>query len=100
MKAGGTRRGPHLRLVMAVPHVDPEAVRRTLQSVRHQRGSRWSLTVVAAENHLGGLRSLLKASTSFRDRPRIRLVAAGGPCAARDLLGIGIEAGRGQARAR
>ena len=36
---------------------------------------------------------------SFRDRPRVRLFGAKGPSAQRDLLGIGIEAGRGLARA-
>ena len=92
-------RGPSLRLVMAVAELDPATVRRTLLSVRRQNGNRWTLTVVAAEAHLGELRALVKATTSFRDRPRIRLVAAGGSCAANDLLGIGIEAGRGLARA-
>ena len=84
---------------MTVPDLDPAAMRRTLRSVRRQQGSRWSLTVVTYEDRIGELRATVRASTSFRDRPRIRLIGAGGQCSVRDLLGIGIEAGRGLPRA-
>ena len=70
-------RGPSLRLVMPVVGLDPAAVRRTLQSLRRQ-ADRWSLTVVAAEDQIGEVRALVKASTSFRDRRRIRSSAPGG----------------------
>jgi GT2 family glycosyltransferase len=84
---------------MAVPDLDPAAVHRTLQSVRHQHGSRWSLTVVTHEDRIREVRATVRGSTSFRDRPRIRLIGASGQCSGRDLLGIGIEAGRGLPRA-
>jgi GT2 family glycosyltransferase len=92
-------RGQSLRLVLPIADLDPAVVQRTLQSVRRQRGNRWSLTVVADQERLGELRTLVRANTSFRDRPRIRILGARGPCAERDLVGIGIEAGRGLARA-
>jgi GT2 family glycosyltransferase len=94
-------KGQHLHLVMPVANADPAAVRRTLQSVRRQRGSPWSLTLVTAEDGLSELEHLVRASTSWRDRRdrRVRLIGAKGPSAQRDLLGIGIEAGRGLARA-
>ncbi len=84
---------------MAVPHLDPAAIRRTLRSVRRQQGSRWSLTVVTRDDRIDELRATVRGSTSFRDRPRIRLIGAGGRCSVRELLGIGIEAGRGLPRA-
>jgi GT2 family glycosyltransferase len=84
---------------MAVPDLDLAAVRRTLESVRRQQGSRWSLTMVTHEDHVSDLRATVKGSTSFRDRPRIQVIGGGGQCAARDLLGIGIEAGRALPRA-
>jgi O-antigen biosynthesis protein len=87
-----------LCLVMAVCEADPAAVLRTLGSVRRQRGG-WSLTVVAAEDRLAEVRALVHSATALRDRRRVRLIGAGGsgpPC---DLLGVGIEAGRGLPRA-
>lgn len=92
-----TRR-TNLRLVLPVADADPAAVLRTLQSVRRQRGG-WSLTVVAAEDRAAEIRSLVHAATALRDRRRVRLVAAGGAGSERDLLGVGIEAGRGLPRA-
>jgi O-antigen biosynthesis protein len=83
---------------MAVCDADSAAVRRTLQSVRRQRGG-WSLTVVAAEERLAEVRALVHSATALRDRRRVRLIGAGGsgpPC---DLLGVGIEAARGLPRA-
>ena len=84
--------------MLPVADADPAAVLRTLQSVRRQRGG-WSLTVVAAEDRAPEIRSLVHAATALRDRRRVRLVAAGGAGSERDLLGVGIEAGRGLPRA-
>lgn len=99
VKAERRAKGTDLRLVMAVPDLDRAAVQRTLQSVRRQHGSRWSLTMVIHKDRLDELRATVRRSTSFRDRPRIRLIGAGGRCSVRDLLGIGMEAGRGLPRA-
>lgn len=88
----------NLCLVMAVADADPAAVRRTLESVRRQRGG-WSLTVVTAEDRLPQIRALVHAATALRDRRRTRLVGAGGSGCERDLLGVGIEASRGLPRA-
>ena len=67
------------------------------RAVRRQRGGRWSLTVVTAEDRLGGA-ATPRAGQHVLPRPAVvRLVGAGGPGARRDLLGIGIEAGRGLA---
>jgi O-antigen biosynthesis protein len=92
-----TRRSD-LRLVMPVADADPADLRRTLRGVHRQRGG-WSLTVVTTDDQLSGVRKLVHAGTSLRDRRRIRVFGAKGPCAERDLLGIGIEAGRGLPRA-
>ena len=83
---------------MAVADADPAAVRRTLQSIRHQRGG-WSLTVVTAENRLPEIRGLVHATMTLRNRRRVRVLGAGGPGAKCELLGIGIEASRGLPRA-
>ncbi len=83
---------------MPVAHCDPDAVRRTLRSIRLQRGG-WSLTVVTAEDQADELRKLVHACTSLRDRRRVRVLQAKGPCSARELLGIGMEAGQGLPRA-
>ena len=95
---GGATRRTNLCLVMAVAGAEPEAVRRTLQSIRLQRGG-WSLTVVVAEDRLHEIRGLVHSATSLRDRRRVRLLGAGGAGSERELLGIGIEAGRGLPRA-
>jgi GT2 family glycosyltransferase len=92
-----TRRGD-LCLVMAVANADPRAVRRTIEAVRRQRGG-WSLTVVATEDQLPEIRKLVHASTSLRDRRRVRVLGAGGSGSDCDLFGIGIEASRGLPRA-
>jgi GT2 family glycosyltransferase len=83
---------------MAVTDADAEALRRTLSSVRRQRGG-WSLTIVAPDARLPELRPLVHRATALRDRRRVRLLGAGGSGSDRDLLGIGIEAGRGLPRA-
>jgi len=83
---------------MPVAHCDPDAVRRTLQSVRRQRGG-WSLTVVTAGDQSHEIRKLVHACTSLRDRRRVRVLQAKGSCSARELLGIGLEAGQGLPRA-
>ena len=98
MRSVRSTRRTDLRLVMAVADPDAAAVRRTLRSVHRQRGG-WSLTVVTAEDRLSEMRKVVHAATSFRDRHRIRVVGAGGGGAACELLGIGIEAGRGLPRA-
>ena len=94
VRATRSTRKAKLCLVMAVADADPAAVRRTLESVRRQRGA-WSLTVVTAEDRLPQIRALVHAATALRDRRRIRLVGAGGSGCERDLLGVGIEASRG-----
>jgi GT2 family glycosyltransferase len=83
---------------MAVADADPEAVGRTLRSIRRQRGG-WSLTVVAAEDRLHAIRGLVHSATALRDRRRVRLLGAGGAGSERELLGVGIETGRGLPRA-
>jgi GT2 family glycosyltransferase len=83
---------------MAVVDDDPADIRRTLQSVRRQRGG-WSLTVVTAQDRLPELRALVHSGTALRDRRRVRVLGAGGPGDECELLGIGIEAGRGLPRA-
>ncbi|MFZ0249783.1 MAG: glycosyltransferase family 2 protein [Acidimicrobiales bacterium] len=98
VRATSASRRARLRLVMAVADADPAAVNRTLHALRRQRGG-WSLTVVAAEDRLAEVRALVHAGTALRDRRRVHLLGAGGPGSERDLLGIGIEAGRGLARA-
>lgn len=98
VRATRSTRKTNLCLVMAVADADPAAVRRTLESVRHQRGG-WSLTVVTAEDRLPQIRALVHAATALRDRRRTRLVGAGGSGCEGDLLGVGIEASRGLPRA-
>ncbi len=83
---------------MAVVDAEPAAIRRTLQSVRRQRGG-WSLTVVTPEDRLPEIRALVHAGTALRNRRRVRVLGAGGPGTERELLGIGIEAGQGLPRA-
>jgi O-antigen biosynthesis protein len=94
----GATRGSNLCLVMAVADAEPAAVRRTLQSIRRQRGG-WSLTVVTAEKRLPEIRRLVHASIALRNRRRIRVLGAGGPGTACELLGVGLEASRGLPRA-
>jgi GT2 family glycosyltransferase len=98
LRTGSATRGSNLCLVMAVADADLIAVRRTLQSIRHQRGG-WSLTVVTAENRLPEIRGLVHATMTLRNRRRVRVLGAGGPGAKCELLGIGIEASRGLPRA-
>jgi O-antigen biosynthesis protein len=92
-----TRRA-NLCLVMAVADDDADAVRRTIRSVRRQRGG-WSLIVVVAEDRLAEIRALVHKGTALRDRRRVRLLGAAGAVSAQDLLGVGLEAGRGLSRA-
>jgi GT2 family glycosyltransferase len=94
----GATRGSDLCLVMAVDDAEPAAVRRTLLSIRRQRGG-WSLTVVTPERRLAEIRGLVHASMALRNRRRSRVLGAGGPGAACELLGIGLEASRGLPRA-
>ena len=98
VRSGNATRGSNLCLVMAVADADPAAVRRTLQSLRRQRGG-WSLTVVTAEKRLPEIRGLVHAAMALRNRRRVRVLGAGGPDADGDLLGIGMEANRGFPRA-
>jgi GT2 family glycosyltransferase len=97
-RATRSTRRANLCLVMALADADPADVRHTLESVSRQRGG-WSLTVVTAEDHLPQIRALVHGATARRDRRRIRLVGAGRSGSERDLLRVGIEAGRGQPRA-
>ncbi len=100
-RARATRptRGPSLCLVMAVADGDTAAVRRTLQSLREQRGGRWSLTVVAPGGRLDELGAVVRSGTSLRHRRRVRLLPAQGAGSERDLLEIGIGANPGSPRA-
>jgi O-antigen biosynthesis protein len=91
-------RGPNLCLVMPVAGVDQAAVQRTLLSVRRQRGG-WSLTVVTSEDQLGEVGGLVQARTGLRNRRRIRVLGAEGPCSLRALLHMGLAADRGLPRA-
>jgi GT2 family glycosyltransferase len=83
---------------MPVAGIDPAAVQRTLHSVRRQRGG-WSLTVVTSEDQLGEVAGLVRARTGLRDRRRIRVLGAEGPCSLRALLRMGLTADRGLPRA-
>ena len=98
MRRAGATRGSNLCLVMAVADAEPAAVRRTLQSIRRQRGG-WSLTVVAAEKRLPEIRGLVQSAMALRHRRRVSVLGAGGPGTERELLGIGLQASRGLARA-
>jgi GT2 family glycosyltransferase len=84
---------------MAVADGDPAAVRRTLQSLRAQRGGPWSLTLVSPEDRLDELGAVVRSSTSLRHRRRVRLLPVPGPGSERDLLEIGIGASPGSPRA-
>ena len=88
MRTGSATRGSNLCLVMAVADADPAAVRRTLQSIRRQRGG-WSLTVVTAENRLPEIRGLVHAAMALRNRRRVRVLGAGGPGANANCSGSG-----------
>ena len=99
MRATRTTRGPELCLVMAVDDGDHAALRRTLQSLRAQRGGRWSLTVVAPPGRLDALRAVVRSSTSVRHRRRVRLLPGSGPGSAADLLQTGLGASPGSPRA-
>ena len=98
VRAVQSSRRTDLRLVMPVAHIDPDAIRCTLQSVGRQRGG-WSLSVVTCENQFPEIRRLVHSTTALRDRRHVRVLAAKGPCSPRELLGLGIEAGRGLPRA-
>ena len=84
-------RKANLCLVMPVTNAEGDvgAVRRTLESLRRQRGG-WSLTVVTPEDRLLEMQKLVHACTSLRDRRRVQVLGAGGSGSDRDLLGIGI----------
>jgi hypothetical protein len=83
---------------MPVTDADPDAVRRTLQSLRRQSAG-WSLTVVTVEEGLTALRGLIRKTTSLRHRRRIHILGAERSAPRRDLLRVGLEAGRGLPRA-
>jgi O-antigen biosynthesis protein len=83
---------------MPVARVDPAAVQRTLHGLRRQRGG-WSLTVVTSEDLLEEVRRLVGANTGRRDRRRIRVLGAEGPCSLRALLHMGLRAEQGLSRA-
>jgi GT2 family glycosyltransferase len=83
---------------MPVAVADPAAVRRTIQSLRRQRGG-WSLTVVTPQDRLAEIRSLVHGSTTWRDRRRVRTLGAGGSGSERDLLVSGMKAAQGLPRA-
>jgi O-antigen biosynthesis protein len=91
-------RGTNLCLVMPVASIDPAALQRTLHSVRRQRCD-WSLTVVTSEDRLGEVGNLVRTGTGLRDRRRIRVLGADGPCSLRELLRMGLAVDRGLPRA-
>jgi O-antigen biosynthesis protein len=84
---------------MVVAEADPAAIRRTLESLRRQVGSGWSLTAVTPEGRLDELRALVRSSTSLRDRRRVNILEAAADSPERDLLWQGIGATLGSARA-
>jgi O-antigen biosynthesis protein len=87
-----------LQLIMPVADADPATIRRTVGSLRRQRGG-WSLTVVTPEDGLAEVRTLVHAATALRDRRRVHMLGAGGAGGQRELIGVGIEATRGMPRA-
>jgi hypothetical protein len=91
--------GPALSLIMVVTDADPAAIGRTLQALRRQTSGRWSLTAVTSEACLDQLRAVVRSSTSWLLRRRIRLVGAAAESAAHDLLWEGIGVTRGSPRA-
>jgi O-antigen biosynthesis protein len=93
-----TARGTNLCLVMPVAGIDPAAVRRTLHSLRRQRGG-WSLTVVTSEDQLEEVGGLVRTRIGLRDRRRIRVLGEEGPSSLRALLHLGLTADRGLPRA-
>ena len=99
-RATPSSRKANLCLVMPVAgaEADVDDVRRTLESLRRQRGG-WSLTVTTPEDRLPEIQKLVHACTSLRDRRRVRVLGAGGSGSDRDLLGIGIASCRGLPKA-
>ena len=97
-KATRSSRKAALCLVMPVSDDAAAAVRRTLESLRQQRGG-WSLIVVAPEERLPEMQKVVHASTSFFDRRRVRILGGGASASDRDLLGIGIGTDRGRPKA-
>jgi O-antigen biosynthesis protein len=98
VRAARPSRGSTLSLVMVVAEADPAAMRRTLESLRAQTGSGWSLTVVTPEGRLDELRALVRSSSSLRDRRRVQILGAADSLEC-DLLWEGINATRGSPRA-
>jgi O-antigen biosynthesis protein len=93
--ARGTAAGvPVLSLVMVVADVDPEGVRRTLESLRLQTSEAWSLTMVAVDHELGALTALARSSTPRHSRERVRTLGAPESASERALLGVGVQANR------
>jgi GT2 family glycosyltransferase len=84
---------------MVVGEADPAALRHTLESLRGQTGSGWSLTAVTPEHRLDELRALVRSSTSLRDRRRVQILEATAGSPERDLLWEGIRAAQGSPRA-
>ena len=99
-RATPSSRKANLCLVMPVPETEADVagVRRTLESLRRQRGG-WSLTVMTTEDRLPEIQKLVHAGTSLRDRRRVRVLSAEGSRSERDLLEIGIASCRGLPRA-
>jgi len=83
---------------MPVADADADAVRRTLLSLRRQRGG-WSLTVAASEDRLPELQRLVRDCISLRHRRRVRVLDAGRSGSDGDLLRFAMDTGRGLPRA-
>ncbi len=84
---------------MVVADDDPAAIRRTLEALRGQTTTRWSLTVVSREGRLDELRALVLAATSVPGRRRVTIHGVAGETSVGDLLWEGIRATLGSPRA-
>jgi O-antigen biosynthesis protein len=84
-----------LTLVMPVADAPPEAIRRTLEALHAQTSDHWSLTAVAVDARLGEVGAALRASTSRRNRRRVRSIAAAAGTTEAGALRAGVAAHRG-----
>ncbi len=86
---------PSLCLLMVVGDADTRAITRSLGALRRQTSARWTLTAVTAADRGPEVEALVRASSTWRSRRRMRCLVAGEGTPDHELLRAGLSVAGG-----